>query len=270
LWGATVGPFSADPSYEEYAAGQLSRIDLILCRDHDSVEYLRRIGVTENVSFAMDPAFVLSSDASASQAVADFASGAVALNISPLYARYAGVSIEELAARACGLVRGICADTGRRVLLVPHVVLPTQDDHSFAVTVLSELRDLGDKVAVAPRDFSAGQLKWCVSRCAAIIAARTHLTIAGFSSSVPTISLGYSAKAAAINRDVYGHDRWVIAADAFTVQTVASLLMQLLDEADDVRRVLSAKQQDFAASAASAAQDVASLVSRTGAGAVRT
>ena len=55
-------------------------------------------------------------------------------------------------------------------------------------------------------DGSAPELKGYISRCEMFIGARTHATIAAYSSCVPTLVVGYSIKARGIAKDLFGTD----------------------------------------------------------------
>ena len=48
------------------------------------------------------------------------------------------------------------------------------------------------------------ELKGYISRCAFFIGARTHATIAAYSTCVPTLVLGYSVKSRGIAKDLFG------------------------------------------------------------------
>lgn len=103
----------------------------------------------------------------------------------------------EAAARAA-----LDSDSGMRLLLVPHVQRPDGDpesDGTAAQTLKERLsRDYGDRVQVLPQTLSAMELKGVISRLDWFAGARMHATIAGFSSGVPTLGLGYSDKAAGV------------------------------------------------------------------------
>ncbi len=94
------------------------------------------------------------------------------------------------------------SDPNLRLLLVPHVRRPDGDpesDHNAAVGLQARLRDIyGERVAVLPQTLDASELKWVISRLDWFAGARMHATIAGFSSEVPTLGLGYSDKAAGV------------------------------------------------------------------------
>ena len=54
---------------------------------------------------------------------------------------------------------------------------------------------------------NAPQLKWVISNCKMFIGARTHSTIAAYSTCVPTLVIGYSVKARGIAKDLFGTDK---------------------------------------------------------------
>jgi polysaccharide pyruvyl transferase WcaK-like protein len=103
----------------------------------------------------------------------------------------------EAAARAV-----LDSDPEMRLLLVPHVQRPDGDpesDGTAALALRARLaRDYGDRVQVLPQTLSAMELKGVISRLDWFAGARMHATIAGFSSGVPTLGLGYSDKAAGV------------------------------------------------------------------------
>ena len=50
------------------------------------------------------------------------------------------------------------------------------------------------------------ELKGYIARCRFFVGARTHATIAAYSSCVPTLVLGYSVKSRGIARDLFGNE----------------------------------------------------------------
>ena len=53
-------------------------------------------------------------------------------------------------------------------------------------------------------DHNCMELKGYISRCRLFIGARTHATIAAYSSGIPTLVIGYSVKAKGIAKDIFG------------------------------------------------------------------
>lgn len=60
-------------------------------------------------------------------------------------------------------------------------------------------------------DCNCLELKGYISRCRLFIGARTHATIAAYSTCVPTLVVGYSVKAKGIAKDIFGtYENYVI------------------------------------------------------------
>ena len=60
-------------------------------------------------------------------------------------------------------------------------------------------------------DTNCEVLKGYISRCRFFIGARTHATIAAYSSFVPTLVLGYSVKSKGIAKDLFGsYENYVV------------------------------------------------------------
>ena len=53
-------------------------------------------------------------------------------------------------------------------------------------------------------DYNCMELKGFISKCRLFIGARTHATIAAYSTCVPTLVIGYSVKAKGIAKDIFG------------------------------------------------------------------
>ncbi|HMK45464.1 MAG TPA: polysaccharide pyruvyl transferase family protein, partial [Methanocella sp.] len=59
LWGASIGPFSTMPDYERYMSSHLKKVTGIFARESATVQYLKDIGVADNVYPVGDPAFLM-------------------------------------------------------------------------------------------------------------------------------------------------------------------------------------------------------------------
>lgn len=59
IWGASIGPFSKRPKWENRFTDLLRRVDLITVREQITQDYLEGLGVRDNIRRAADPAFLL-------------------------------------------------------------------------------------------------------------------------------------------------------------------------------------------------------------------
>ena len=62
------------------------------------------------------------------------------------------------------------------------------------------------RVFLLPDRLNAMQYKGYVKRLSGLVAARTHVSIAAYSTFVPTLVIGYSVKARGIARDLFGNE----------------------------------------------------------------
>lgn len=96
----------------------------------------------------------------------------------------------------------LAADPALKLILVSHVLRPEGDpesDHDAARALKAGLGpDFADRILVVPQDYTATELKWIIARLDWFAGARMQATIAGLSSGVPTLGLGYSDKSAGV------------------------------------------------------------------------
>ena len=133
-----------------------------------------------------------------------FAEGnTVGINVSPMIQdneKESGITMECYEA----LIRYIIDNTDFQIALIPHVVWARNDDRKPIHTLYEKFKDTGRVVEIG--DGTCEELKGYISRCRLFVGARTHATIAAYSSCVPTLVVGYSVKARGIARDLFGQE----------------------------------------------------------------
>lgn len=133
-----------------------------------------------------------------------FAEGnTVGINVSPMIQdneEESGITMECYEA----LIQYIIENTGFQIALIPHVVWARNDDRKPIHTLYEKFKDTGRVVEIG--DGTCEELKGYISRCRLFVGARTHATIAAYSSCVPTLVVGYSVKARGIARDLFGQE----------------------------------------------------------------
>ena len=194
LWGCSVEPeMIKDPAI----AKDLARYDLITARETISYEALKT--VNPNTILVADPAFTLErQDLPLPEGWVE--KKMVGVNASPLILSNGDGAIVMDA--YCNLIRRILDTSDLNVVLVPHVTLPTSDDRQALAPLYEEFQDTGRVILLD--DHNCMELKGYIARCRMFIGARTHATIAAYSSCVPTLVLGYSVKSSGIARDLFG------------------------------------------------------------------
>ena len=268
LWGASVGPFSKDPKYEEYAAKQLRNIDRIYARESITIKYLKSIGVEENVIRMADPAFLLDPEETQfpDQIKQMINEGAIGVNLSPLFGCYLQA---EQAANWPDLAKEIIyaiAETFRSpVILIPHVTFQKlnhkSDDHVFLEKILNLLPEKTRKgVALLGRNYNAAQTKMLISMLKIFIGTRTHSTIAALSSSVPTLVLGYSIKGRGITQDLFEEGQWMIESTSINVENICKNIDMLINNAASIRDHLNTNLPSIRAMVVAAAEDLRKFI----------
>lgn len=204
LWGCSVEP---DLLTSSDVVEDMKKYDLITARESITAEALSRAGVRKNVQLFPDPAFQL--DTCFLPLPEGFIEGkTVGLNISPMVIKseeVPGVTLEGTKA----LIQHIIDNTDFQVALIPHVIWDGSDDRTVLNEVFQYFKNTGRVVMI--ENHNCMELKGYIARCRMFIGARTHATIAAYSSCVPTVVIGYSVKSRGIAKDLFGtHEKYVI------------------------------------------------------------
>ena len=194
FWGCSFEPSEMDAA----TAKDIARYDLITARESISYETLK--AVNPNTILIADPAFVL--DTVALPLPEGWKDGnTIGINASPLImqcAKDGGVAYEAYR----HLIKHILDTTDAAVALIPHVVIENNDDRIPLRNLYEEFVPSGRVLLI--EDHNCCELKGYISRCRMFIGARTHATIAAYSTCVPTLVLGYSVKSKGIALDIFG------------------------------------------------------------------
>jgi polysaccharide pyruvyl transferase WcaK-like protein len=195
LWGCSVEPeLLNNPAIAE----DLSSYDLITARE--SISYAALKTVNPNTVLVADPAFLL--DRKDLPLPEGWIEGnMIGINASPLILQNGRNSSLVLDAYKA-LIQHILDTTDSSVALIPHVVCKNNDDR-IPLRILHEAFRVTGRV-IFLEDHNCMELKGYIARCRMFIGARTHATIAAYSSCVPTLVLGYSVKSRGIARELFG------------------------------------------------------------------
>lgn len=269
LWGASVGPFSAEPRVEKVMSDHLNRLHMISIRESHSLRYLQTLGLRNDVVVAADSAFVLDREPFDMSAFwpASASGGVVGLNFSPVMERFAAPQGSlPLGEQIAGFIARLLADTDMSVLLVPHVTAldgsGINNDHRYLEDIARRVTDHGGRLGIVPPQLNACQLKHVLAHCRFFIGARTHATIGALSSAVPTLSISYSVKARGINLDLFGHEKYVLPVSALSADTLETGLLNLRNDEVDIRRSLAQAIPEWKERARGSARHFAETLSR--------
>lgn len=198
LWGCSVEPaVAARPEVSR----DLARYDLIVARESITYNCLKQIN--PNTILAADPAFALIPK-KVSLPKGFVPGNTLGLNISPMamaLESQPGLALENYK----NLISYVIDNTTMQIVLTPHVIWADGDDRIPLQQLFNMFSHTG-RVSMIP-DCSCQELKYLISQCRFFIGARTHSTIAAYSSGVPTLVLGYSVKSRGIARDLFGTEQ---------------------------------------------------------------
>ncbi len=173
--------------------------EAVFARESITFEALKHVGV-KNLYLYPDSAFTL--DTKYLPLPEGFQNkNTVGINISPMIVENettVGITMKNYRA----LIEYILKNTDMSVALIPHVVWKRNDDRETIEELYYYFKD--DPRVVKLGDCSCEELKGYIGRCRFFIGARTHATIAAYSSMVPTLVVGYSVKAKGIAQDLFG------------------------------------------------------------------
>lgn len=200
FWGCSIEEEAITPEVR----ADLEQFDLITARETISYEILKKIN--PNTVLVADPAFVL--DKTELPLPEGFKEGnTVGINISPLIMEYADGDL--IRNNYEQLIEYILNETDMNVCLIPHVVWEKNNDFIPIDHLYEKYAGSGRVCKLA--DHNCMELKGFISRCRYFVGARTHATIAAYSTCVPTLVVGYSVKSKGIAKDLFGtYDNYVI------------------------------------------------------------
>ncbi len=186
-------------------AEDLGKYHTIIARESITYEALReafgrRDGDGPEILCFPDPAFTLS--AKELPLPEGFAAGnTVGINVSPMIQdneKISGITMENYKEMISYIIR----NTDMQIALIPHVVWERNDDRKPVHALYEAFAETGRVIQIG--DGNCQELKGFIGRCRFFVGARTHATIAAYSTGVPTLVAGYSVKARGIARDLFG------------------------------------------------------------------
>ncbi len=251
LWGCSLEPeLLQDPEVVE----DMKRYTLITPRESITADALRQAGVAGNVKQFPDPAFALEPENIALPE--RFAAGrTIGINISPMIVRHEKVKGITIA-NYRRLIDHILQTTDNCVALIPHVMWNNNDDR-LTLQELYRGYEAHERVMIFP-DMSCRKLKFIISRCRAFIGARTHATIAAYSSCVPTLVVGYSVKARGIARDLFGTEEgYVLPVQALeNPEELIQAYDRMMEREQEIRGRLEGMMPEYCAEAKAAGDEI--------------
>lgn len=186
-----------DPKFVE----DMKSYDYISARESLTYELLKKAGL-KSIGLSPDSAFTLPKEEV--QLPSNFVeNNTVGINVSPLVMEREQED-NVLLDNYRNLIAYILNKTDYAVALIPHVIWEGNDDRSILNKLHDEFKK-SERIAVI-QDCNCMQLKGYIAKCRFFVGARTHATIAAYSTEVPTLVVGYSIKSRGIAKDIFGSE----------------------------------------------------------------
>lgn len=256
LWGCSLEREDMKGAMLE----DLKAFDLIVARESLTCDALRECGCSRTVLYP-DPAFALPvKEAALPEGWKE--GNMVGVNVSPLVIGHegrAGAVMENYAR----LVEYVLEATDMNVALIPHVVWPGNDDRKPLEELYGRFRHTGRVVMVG--DAPCEELKGYIARCRFLVAARTHASIAAYSTGVPALVAGYSVKARGIARDLFGtEDGYVLPVQALDApDELRTAFVRMMERENELKSVYAEKLPAYRERLGRLPEELATLLKRS-------
>lgn len=259
FWGFSIDEKAmADPVILD----DLKKYTMLFPRESLSTQLLLNAGISEKRIFQMaDPAFTLKAQkVKLPPQMKDHQT--VAINISPAVTLNAQ-NKELLYENYATLIEKILQESNMSVVLLPHVYAEndfSQEDLLEASRIKGYFKD-NDRVFIVSDFYTSRELKYIISQCRFLFTARTHASIAGYSSGIPTIVIGYSIKARGIALDLFGtYEKYVVECQRFTSRNdLADSYDFLLKNENSIKEILRQKNAELSNKVEEACEMIRSL-----------
>jgi polysaccharide pyruvyl transferase WcaK-like protein len=113
-----------------------------------------------------------------------------------------GIGTEKIKSAYYCLIENIFEKTDNDIIFIPHVM--QGNDLSILTALHEKYKHTSRTILIDNEKLFAPELKYIISQCRFLVTARTHVSIAAYSTCVPTLVLGYSVKSIGIARDLFG------------------------------------------------------------------
>ncbi len=198
LWGCSIEP---DSLKNGALLRDLMSFGHIYARESITYNALLNAGISaDKLVLRKDPAFELETE-DVPELKGFIPGKTVGINLSPMALERAG-DVEAVKESYRSFAKYILENTDNNIAFVPHVVWASNDDRKPLREMYEEFKDTGRVCFI--EDAPAEVLKGYIAKCSFFVGARTHSTIAAYSSGVPTLVIGYSVKSRGIATDLFG------------------------------------------------------------------
>ncbi len=219
----------------------LKTYDVVVTRESLTYNALAKFMDKDRLMLTPDTAFSLEKKETSLPKIFKKYKKVVGINISPLISNYT-TKKDNIANSIKTLIEYILEDNDTGVILIPHVYIETNRDLDALAKVKEIFKD-NDRVEILDdRIYDCEEIKYVISKCKYLVAARTHASIAGYSTIVPTLVIGYSVKSKGIALDLFGeYENYVIPVDEMTPEILLKKFKFIQDNEEEIKRILKEK-----------------------------
>lgn len=174
--------------------------DKVTVRECVTYDNLKNI-IKEKLEYYPDPAFLMEPQ------IVDLPKGwsennMVGINLSNLILDEKYGSRDDILQAYFCLIEYVLNETKHNIVFLPHVM--NGQDLSVLKVLYEKYKETKRVILIDNEKLNAPELKYIISKCKFFVGARTHATIAAYSSFVPTLVFGYSVKSIGISSDLFG------------------------------------------------------------------
>ncbi|MDD5069394.1 MAG: polysaccharide pyruvyl transferase family protein [Candidatus Omnitrophica bacterium] len=243
IWGASIGPF-VTPAIRLRMRNILKSTDLITARDELTIEYLKEMGVEQNVYEVADPAFLLKpkslplTDIQWSEKPFEI----VGFNASGMWCQYVSCSRgKQIMNDIVQFIRDLIDKNKCVILLIPHDLKSSSfGDYQFLYKLERMLNRPGS-VYLFSSGLYARETKMAIGKCDFFISMKMHAMISSLSQAIPTLGLSSGPKFIGLHRMMYGHTDYLIDYNDISEQLLKNKFTLLCNEKEVIKTALKNK-----------------------------
>ncbi len=233
LWGASL----FDEINDAELITDLDKYDLLMIREKTSYNAIKKYIDEDKLMLVPDSAFSLKKT---EVKLDDWYKGrkVLGLNVSPLV-----IKSDDDFNTIIDFVDYILSKTDYSISLLPHVTVEEVSDLLILDRIKEHYKD-EDRIFAESGNWNCTEIKYIISKCDFIVAARTHASIAAYSTCVPTLVLGYSVKSRGIAEDLFGsYKDYVLPLDDFNSENLINMFKNLDNKKEEIKKTLSKKME---------------------------
>ena len=237
LWCASL--------YEEIESDEMIKdlrtYDVIVVRESLSYKAVTRYVDKEHVLLLPDTAFSLGKKEVKLPNIFKKGKKVIGINVSPLISKFTD-NKNNILDSLKELINYILKETDLNIALIPHVYIEGNNDLD-SLKMIKDIYKQEQRIELLnEKIYDCEELKFIISNCSFFIPARTHASIAAYSSLVPTLVIGYSVKSKGIALDLFGdYENFVIPVDKMTPELLLNKFKYIQENEKQIIKILQEK-----------------------------